>query len=389
MRLQSLRIRGYRPFKDFSAQFNNLEVLVGANGSGKSSLFEFLKFLRDGMREDIPPEIVKGSIGQQIFHKPGEDLFWWSIDVDGGYRVPLRYQGQLMGPLSSKHVAFEKVETASPLSSQHDNPLLFMDVRGGKGTIFDPDTKKLKRQEISLKRPNQLALGTMNNPSLRTLYALREFIQEWMFYSSFNFSNEKIRKSVPIEQEPVLYEDAGNLSSVLHYLFLEYPDLFDELKHHLKNMVPGFRDLSVKPRGGPGEIIAFWREEGMDYDLSLADLSDGTLRLIAWITLCLHPNPPALICIDEPDQGVHPRTLPLLAGLFEKASEKTQILLATHSSYFLVNFPLSSLAVFRKQDNDIVFVKPTDSKILLDNLEDFGQDELELMHRNDELEVLI
>ena len=60
-------------------------------------------------------------------------------------------------------------------------------------------------------------------------------------------------------------------------------------------------------------MIAFWQEKNIDMDLSLADLSDGTLRFIAWATLCIMPSPPTLICIDEPDQGVHPRTLPILA----------------------------------------------------------------------------
>ncbi len=389
MYLKSLKITGYRPFKAFLANFGPLEVLVGANGSGKSSLFEFLKFLRDGMSEDIPPEIVKGAIGQQVFHKPGEDRFWWSIEVDSGYPVPVRYQGELMGPIGNKHVSFERVVSASPLGHQYDRPYLFMNIKEGMGVIQDPESKKFKRQDIALKRPNQLALGTINNPAMGTLYNLREFIHDWKFYNSFNLANDKIRKSVPTEQEPVLQEDAGNLSSVLHYLLLEYPDQFDELKQYLKYMVPSFKDLTVKARGGPGEVIAFWREEGMDYDLSLADLSDGILRLICWITLCLHPQPPALMCIDEPDQGVHPRTLPILAGLFEKACERTQILLATHSSYFLVNFHLSRLAVLRKQDNNIAFIKPNTSRILLSNLEDFGQDEIELMHRNDELEVLL
>ena len=94
-------------------------------------------------------------------------------------------------------------------------------------------------------------------------------------------------------------------------------------------------------------MIAFWGEEKIETELSLADLSDGTLRFIAWATLCVMPSPPTLICIDEPDQGVHPRTLPILAGLFEKASSKT----------------------------------------LLTNLQEFGTAELELMHRNDEMSL--
>ena len=80
-KIQSVRIQGYRPFRDFSAHFDALEVLVGANGSGKSSLFEFLKFLRDSVHVDIPPEIIAGSIGQEIFHVPGPQRFWWSIDM--------------------------------------------------------------------------------------------------------------------------------------------------------------------------------------------------------------------------------------------------------------------------------------------------------------------
>ena len=92
-RLNSIKIQGYRPFRDFLAEVTPLEVLVGANGAGKSSLFEFLKFLRDSIYQDIPPEIIAGSIGQQIFHKPGPERFSWLIEVDTGRRVPVLYHG--------------------------------------------------------------------------------------------------------------------------------------------------------------------------------------------------------------------------------------------------------------------------------------------------------
>ena len=381
MRLRSVLIRGYRPFRDMLARFGPLEIIVGANGSGKSSLFEFLKFLRDSLRQDIPPEIIFGSIGRQIFHKPGPDKFWWSVEVDTGYPVPIRYQGELMGPVGRTRLSFEQVVSAEPPGPQHDRPYLFMDIKERKGVMQDPESKKLEQQDILLKRPNQLALSTVTNPAMETLYNLREYIRSWRFYGSFNIANEKIRKSVPIEQEPVLHEDAGNLSSLLHYLMTEHQAIFDELQQHLRAAVPGFRGLTVKARGGPGEVIAFWEEEGIDSDLSLADLSDGILRLICWMVLCLQPNPPSLICIDEPDQGVHPRTLPILAGLFEKASERTQLFLATHSSYFLMQFDLSRIAVMRKEDGEARFIKPQDSAILRDNLQDFGPDEIEIMHR--------
>jgi len=387
-RLNSIKIQGYRPFRDFLAEVAPLEVLVGANGSGKSSLFEFLKFLRDSIHQDIPPEIIAGSIGQQIFHRPGPERFWWSLEVDTGHPIPIRYQGELMGPIGRTHISFERVISKKPLSPTYAKPYLFLDIREREGLIQDPDSKRLARQKIALARPNQLALSTVTNPAMTILYHLREYIRSWRFYSSFNIANDKIRKSVPIEQEPVLHEDAGNLSSVLHYLMTEHRPVFDELQQHLRSAIPGFKGLTVKARGGPGEVIAFWIEEGVDSELSLADLSDGILRLICWSVLCLLPNPPSLICIDEPDQGVHPRTLPVLAGLFERASDRTQIFLATHASYFLMQFDLSRIAVMRKEKGEAKFLKPKDSASLTANLEDFGPDELEIMHRSDELELL-
>lgn len=137
---------------------------------------------------------------------------------------------------------------------------------------------------------------------------------------------------------------------------------------------------------GRGEVIAFWQEHGIDRELSLADVSDGILRLLCWSVLCVLPKPPKLICIDEPDQGVHPRTLPILAGLFKKASDRTQILLATHASYFLTQFPLTDIAVMRRSNGEAVFAKPANSELMRALLDDFGTEELEHYHRSDELE---
>jgi predicted ATPase len=391
MRLKCIKIQGYRPFKDLLASLGPLEIFVGANGSGKSSLFEFLKFLRDSMYQDIPPEIIPGSMGQQIFHKPGPDLFSWRVEIDIAQSHAIRYEGELLGPVGSPHIPFERVQEVPPKDAQ--SYFVFMNVREGLGDIQELEGNTLKRVEIALRRPNQMALSTVTNPAMTTLYNLREYIRAWRFYSAFNIANDKIRKPVPTEQEPVLHEDAGNLSSVLHYLMTEHQPIFDDLQQHLRSAIPGFKGLTVKARGGPGQVIAFWQEDGVDSNLSLADLSDGILRLMCWTVLCVQPNPPSLICIDEPDQGVHPRTLPLLAGLLEKACDRTQVLIATHTSYFLAQFlakvdDISRIAVMRKENGEARFIKPKDSRALVQNLEDFGPEEIEIMHRSDELELL-
>jgi len=383
-RLTSITIRGFRPFRELVAPLGPLEVLVGANGAGKSSLFEFLRFLRDSVEREISPEIVAGNVGSQLFHRPGPQRLGWSLEMDLGEGEWLKHEGELMGPVGSPRMLSEQV---SSLNGAEKEAILNREGRESFPVLdWDEDDDTIRRPWNP--RSNQLALSFATGNHVPRLFRIREYIRSWRFYGTFALAKEKIRQPSLIEQEPVLREDGGNLSSVLHYLLVEHRPAFDELQQHLRSTIPGFRALSVKARGAPGQVMAFWQEEGVDDDLSLADLSDGTLHLLCWMTLCLHPHPPGLICIDEPDQGVHPRTLPLLGGLFQKAAERTQILLATHSSYFLLQFGLEQIAVLRKENGEVRFYKPGDSAALTESLADFGSEEIEAMHRSDELEQL-
>lgn len=154
-----------------------MQIVVSANGSGKSSLFEFLKFLRDACYQEIPPEIVPGTIGQQIFHKPGPDKLWWSSEIDLQQRVPLYYQGELMGPIGSTKIVFERVITKKPLHPGFKKGFKFLDFRNGKGDVRDPGDKRFVRKEWNLKKANQLGLGAITDSSLITLFNLREYIR--------------------------------------------------------------------------------------------------------------------------------------------------------------------------------------------------------------------
>jgi predicted ATPase len=173
---------------------------------------------------------------------------------------------------------------------------------------------------------------------------------------------------------------------VLFYLMTERPDRFEEIQSILGHALLDFKRLSVKARGAPGEVIAFY-EQRDGTELTIADLSDGTIRLLCWATLCHRPRR-GVTCIDEPDQGFHPRVLPIIADMFRKAALTRQCLIATHSSYFLRQFDVSEIAVIRNESGEPKWVKPADSKILKESLEDFGEAEIERMHRSEELEQL-
>jgi predicted ATPase len=174
----------------------------------------------------------------------------------------------------------------------------------------------------------------------------------------------------------------------LLWLNHEHQVVWEELEAHLRSAVPGFRSLNVKPRGGPGTVIGVWREAGVESEMTLADLSDGTLRLLCWAVLCLAPNLPPLLCVDEPELGLHPRVLPVVAGLFRLASARTQVLIATHSPYLLSHFQLDEIAVMRKEDGAARFLRPSSSRALREAVEEVGGEAITRLHLSDELEAL-
>ena len=386
--LPAIRIRGYRPFRDVLFRFNRLEVIIGANGSGKSSLFSFLKFLKDSCCREIPMEIIPGAVGQKIFHKPGPDKFFWNAQIDFQNRVPVFYQGEVERKGGKPNVIFERILTKKPLDESTQGGFTFLDFKDGKGLVRDPEDKEYLRKEWDLKKPNQLGLGAITDAGLQMLFNLREYVRGWRFYHGSTLRIQKIRRPSPPAKEPILDEDGGNLSAVLHLLKDDHPEAFEDLRSLIQFAIPGFKSLTVKEQGGFGEVMAFWREEGVETELSFADLADGILRFIAWAPLCVTPLPPTLICLDDPAQGLHPRTLPVLAGLFEKAAERTQVLLTTHASYFLTQFDLENVSIIKKTSGGSTYVNVRNSQALLNQLQKVEVEEMESMYRADELEAM-
>jgi len=386
-RVEAIEISGYRPFDRFEAHPENLTVIIGANASGKSSLFDFLRFVGFAASNPLPPEVDPRCTGKTLFHAGGPERIEFVLVVDHGQRKLLRYKVEIRGPVGTPKITHEHLATTEPLAKGEREPFIFLEFRGGKGVVNEQIERKLKRPEWTV-QPNELALRRALDPTLVTLSKFQSFLSSWRFYSGFDVSESAaLRRPVPTEPNPTLADDGSNLSAVLHSLMTEHQDVWQELKTHLRSAIPGFLSLNVKARGGPGTVIGVWRERGVKDELTLADLSDGTLRLLCWATLCLAPSIPSLVCIDEPEFGLHPRVLPMLAGLLRMASARSQILVATHSPYFVAQFCLNEIAVMRKEDGRALFIRPGTSEALRREVDELGGEALAQLHISDELEV--
>jgi len=385
-----IEVDGYRAFHDFVAEPGDLTVFIGANATGKSSLFDFLRFLSQGVADPLPPEIDSRSVGKTLFHLGSPERICWRLTMEAGETSPLRYEAEVTGPIGSPRIARESLVSTGGVGQGDDGPFTYLEFSAGKGLVRDHREKDAVRPEWAV-RANELALRRAFDPTLVTLLRVQDAISGWRFYSGFDIATgtaAPIRRPTPTDPSPVLKEDGSNLSALLFWLKSEHPDAWAELESALSSAVPGFLSLHVKPRGGPGTVMGVWREADFHDELSLADLSDGTLRFLCWAALCVSPNPPTLLCIDEPELGLHPRVLPILAGLLRMASGRTQILVATHSPRFLATFALDEIAVMRKENGAARFVRPASSKALKEMVEEIGGDAIIRLFASDELEVL-
>ncbi len=375
--INTLHLKGFRCFEDITFHLSPLEVIVGANGTGKSTLFEFLHFWHGLFEEKIPYTILPTTLKntyKKVFYK--EEKIEWTIEFKAKNLKETRHSLTLAGPVGDPKILLESLSF-------------------DKQEILQRSYKESDIQDIKFYKdsvPNKLPA------TLSLLQQTKEIVEKsihidspFHLYDASTLDFQSIKRPSLLTPESTLSETGSNLSVILHRLMTEQDSIFDQLQHYVGLIIPKFTSLRVRQYGAPGEIMAFWKEEGIAGELTLADLSDGTLRLLCWLTIVLCAKEGDIICMDEPDVGLHPRALVIFAGLIQSAvyNNKAQILLTTHNSYFLSSFELDEIAVMRKNDfgTGIEFLKPKDSTVLKELLQEFDSSKLESLHQTDELEI--
>jgi predicted ATPase len=329
--LKSLALSGWKSIKQTEIDLGPLNVLVGANGSGKSNLISFFKLLNEMIGDRLQEYVaVSGGAKSLLYYGPKVTPF---VEAD------LRFvteSGESSYFLRLAHAAVDTI-------------------------IFTEERLTFQRPGFLKPRVEQLGAGHretqlrgMNQSENQTVRVLRAIVSSCRLFHFHDTSlTAAVRLPGYIEENRHLRPDAGNLAALLRRQRLQAPAVYDRIVRTIRQINPLFGDFVLEPQTlNPNEIVLNWREKGKDLLFGPHQISDGTLRAMALVTLLLQREEelPDLIVIDEPELGLHPYAIEVIASLFRKASHHCQVIISTQSPQLLDYFEASEIIVVNRPE---------------------------------------
>lgn len=305
-----------------------LNVLIGPNGSGKSNLLEAFELLKNTPEQLLKPIREGGGVRDWLW-KGGQAAPIASLDVViSNPRGPqnLRYSLSFTEESQLFKIVDEKIENEEP-DAGHSQPYFYYHFNKGRPALnVNGDARTLRLEDVELEKsilaqrkdPDQYPEITYLGKALNKIRLYRE----WSFG---RYTAPRLPQKADLPND-MLEPDASNLGLVLNRLRRD-PMVKARLLEALRALYDGIEDYDVQIEGGTVQVFF---QEG-NFMVPATRLSDGTLRYLCLLVILCHPNPPPLICIEEPELGLHPDILPTLADLLKEASQRCQIIVTTHS----------------------------------------------------------
>ncbi len=347
--IRTVAVSGYRSLRDLLLPLDQLNLITGANGSGKSSVYRSIRLLADGAQNSVVsslaregglpstfwagPETIARSVRQGAHPVQGlarqksaslklgfgGDAYGYSIDL--GYPPPpppatmftldprVKRECIWHGPLYQKR---------SAMVDRRNNFVWLTTMRDEEPVMLTQHLSDTDSMLASVADPNRAP----------EMLAVREGIRGWRFYDQFRTDADSPARAAQIGTfTPVLHHDGSNLAAALQTILELRSD--EALATTLEDAFPGSR-LQIDVLNGRFELQL--QQHGLLRPLSAAELSDGTLRYLLWTAALLTPRPPELMVLNEPETSLHPDLLPALARLILTAAKHTQVIVVSHAS---------------------------------------------------------
>lgn len=352
MPLHSIRIQGFKSISDQTLEFNPLNVFIGGNGAGKSNLIGVFNFLNRIYKQELALFTGLSGGANSILHFGRHRTEKLSINVvfsQGNNRNTYEFS---LNPTDADGFVFERETTYFQDALRYSEPV--------HGESWSGHTEaRVSQSEHDYAR------------------YLKRYLDNYRIYHFHDTSPSAPPKQTgDVQENRFLRPDGGNLAAFLYWLHEMQPDYYRNVEDTVRQIAPFFSGFKLAPSSlNPEKIRLEWGEHGSDTYFDASALSDGTLRFICLATLLLQPNLPPVVLIDEPELGLHPAAIQVLAGLLQSASARAQLLVATQSVTLINQLEPDQVWVVDREAGESIFyhLKEADMSSWL---EDYGLGEL-------------
>ena len=352
--LKSMTIHGFKSIEKLDAfAVENLNVLIGANGSGKSNFVDFFRLIRA-----LADESFQSFVNEQ---GGGDGLLFL-----GPKKTP-RITAHLEFGLNVYEFILEPTASGTLQVKQEQ-------VKSTAGGSFE--YLSFGAMESTLKNRKDDRSRWTGGPGIP--HDVYQAVSNWTVYHFHDTSSlSPMRRDQSVRDWVRFRHDASNIAAYLMNLKSAQPDSYTLIRETVRLIAPFFDDFLLRPqkRGTDEQVRLEWQQKGSDFPFQPNHLSDGTIRFICLATALLQPEPPATIVIDEPELGLHPYAISMLADLIKSAAERTQVIISTQSPTLLDYFAPEQIVVVNRREGRSTFDR-LDAQALAGWMEDYSVGEL-------------
>ncbi len=347
-RIEQLRVENYRALRSIEIkEITPFTVLLGPNGSGKSTIFDVFNFLAECFQFGL----------RHAWDRRGRAKELKTRGQQGPVVIELKYREQPGQPVITYHLALDEGQKGAFVAEEwlqwrrgrRGQPFRFLDYREGKGRAVSgelPDESD-QRIDIPLKAPDLVAVNALGQFAEHPrVAALREFITDW--YVSY-LSIEDTRGQPEAGPQERLSKTGDNLANVIQYLREQHPDRLDQIFDTLRKRVPRLEKVLADSMPD-GRLLLQIKDAPFEQPILSRFASDGTLKMLSYLVVLYDPDPPQFIGIEEPENFLHPRLLPDLGEECRKATQHSQLLVTTHSPFFLDSAKPEEVRILYRDD---------------------------------------